>query len=293
MTVASSAHLQKARILACCSFFLFALADTISKYASVAYSVNQVVFVATAVTFVPVLIFMHLTGDKSYWPKTKQIICILRNAFVTISILLLVHSFTYQPIADSYAFSFTAPLIVAILSGLLLAEPVTKRQWLAIVVGFLGVLLILRPGFGGFNLGMPLAFASAVCFAFGIVLLRRIGTAETPGSILIMFLIVTLCITGVFLPFEWRMPQAWGDWILMGMIGLSAGLAHISMVLAFRHVPAAALAPFQYTQIVWGILLGILVFGDWPSLTVLAGVAIVMVAGMAVMLEPARSRTAQ
>lgn len=288
-----------AKALVCLSFFLFAVSDVVAKHVSRDFSVNQVIFVSAAVTFVPVLLFMRATGDRRYLPRRLGL-CVVRSLFACISVILLVESFGRLPVADAYTLSFTAPLIVAALSGLFLGERVGTMQWAAIVVGFTGVVVVLGPGFGAggsaggadAQVGMGLALVSAVFFALGILLLRRIGTSESAGSILIVFLLTTLVVTGVPLLWEWRTPSRVEDWGAMVLIGFAAGGAHIAMVSAFRRGEAARLAPFQYTQLVWGVVLGLLVFGDRPSLQVVTGAAIVVGAGLMLYLEERRAARA-
>lgn len=290
-----------AKALVCLSFFLFAVSDVVAKHVSREFSVNQVIFVSAAVTFVPVLLFMRATGDRRFLPRRIGL-CVVRSLFACISVILLVESFGRLPVADAYTLSFTAPLIVAALSGLFLGERVGAMQWAAIVVGFSGVVVVLGPGFGAggaamaagadAQVGMGLALVSAVFFALGILLLRRIGTTESAGSILIVFLLTTLVVTGVPLLWEWRTPLHLEDWGAMVLIGFAAGGAHIAMVSAFRRGEAARLAPFQYTQLVWGVVLGLLVFGDRPSLQVIAGAAIVVGAGLMLYLEDRRATRA-
>lgn len=289
-----------AKALVCLSFFLFAVSDVVAKHVSRDFSVNQVIFVSAAVTFVPVLLFMRATRDRRYLPLRLGL-CVVRSLFACISVILLVESFGRLPVADAYTLSFTAPLIVAALSGLFLGERVGTMQWAAIVVGFAGVVVVLGPGFGAggadaasgaAQVGMGLALVSAVFFALGILLLRRIGTSESAGSILIVFLLTTLVVTGVPLLWEWRTPSRVEDWGAMVLIGFAAGGAHIAMVSAFRRGEAARLAPFQYTQLVWGVVLGLLVFGDRPSLQVVTGAAIVVGAGLMLYLEERRAARA-
>lgn len=278
-----------AKALVCLAFFLFAASDVTAKYISRDFSVNQVIFVSATITFIPVLAWMRLNGDVRLLPRRLGL-CILRSVFASASVIFLVNAFGYLPVADAYAFSFTAPLIVAALSGLLLGERVSALQWLAIVIGFSGVLILLGPSLRALNLGVLLAMASAICFALGLLLLRRIGTSEGPGSILIVFLLTTLVITGVPLLWEWQMPRSLVDWGLMAAIGFAAGGAHIAIVSAFRRAPAARLAPFQYTQLVWGVVLGIVVFGDWPGPMVALGSAIVVGAGLLLAMDERRIR---
>lgn len=265
--------------LACLGFGLFATGDAAAKYLSRDIAVVQILFLGAAIAFLPsVALIWALDGLGSLRPKRPGL-CLLRGGLTAVSVLAIVWSFTRLPLAEGYSLAFTAPMIVAILAASLLGERVTRRQTIAIFVGFVGVLVVLRPGFAALDIGHAAALASAVMFALSLILLRWIGDKETPGALLVTYLIANLAIFGPFLGQIWVTPDGWLAWLLILWIGMVSGLGQASLILAFRMAPAAIAAPFQYTQLIWGILFGAALFGDMPDLPMIAGALLIVGGG--------------
>lgn len=263
---------------ACLGFGLFATGDAAAKFLSRDIAVVQILFLGAAVAFLPsILLIWAMDGLGSLRPRRPGL-CLLRGGLTAVSVMAIIWSFTRLPLAEGYSLAFTAPLIVAVLAASLLGERVTRRQMIAIVVGFVGVLVVLRPGFSAIDIGHIAALVSAVLFALSLILLRWIGEQETPGALLITYLIANLAIFGPFLGQIWVTPEGWLAWLLVFWIGMASGLGQISLILAFRMAPAAIAAPFQYTQLIWGIVFGAALFGDMPDLPMIAG-ALLIVAG--------------
>lgn len=277
-------------LLSCLAFGLFATADASAKYLSRDYAVLQILFLGSVFAFVPTLIFIWKTDGLSAIRPRRISHCFVRGGLTSLSVLAIVWSFTKLPLAEGYALAFTAPLIVAVFSGWLLQESVTWRQWGAIFVGFVGVLIILRPGFSILNAGHAAALGSAVLFALSLIVLRRIGTTETPSALLMTYLIATLAIYGPFLASVWVTPSGWPAWLLMVGIGIISGCGQVALVLAFRAAPAAIVAPFQYTQLIWGVFFGVVLFGDYPDLVMATGAVIVIGSGWIMLPRTESSR---
>ncbi len=272
-------------LFACLAFGCFATADATAKFLSGDYAVLQILFLGSAFALLPTLIFIwKLEGLASIRPQRTGL-CFARGALTSLSVLAIVWSFTKLPLAEGYALAFTAPLIVAALSGWLLQEVVHRRQWMAVFIGFLGILVILRPGLSTINAGHAAALGSAVLFALSLVLLRRIGTSETPGALLVTYFIASLTLYLPFLASVWVMPNDWFTWLLMMGIGIASGCGQAALVLAFRHAPAAIVSPFQYTQLIWGVAFGAVLFGDLPDAAMLTGAVMVVGSGWALLSQ--------
>jgi len=268
-------------LFACLAFGSFATADAAAKFLSGDYAVLQILFLGSAFAFLPTLIFIWwLEGLASIWPQ-RVYLCLARGALTALSVLAIVWSFTKLPLAEGYALAFTAPLIVAALSGWLLQELVNRHQWVAVFIGFLGVLIILRPGLSTINAGHAAALGSAVLFALSLVLLRKIGTSETTGALLMTYLVVSLAIYLPFLAGVWVTPDDWLTWLLMVGIGVASGCGQAALVLAFRNAPAVIVSPFQYSQLIWGVAFGAVLFGDLPDVVMLTGALLVVGSGWA------------
>ena len=266
-------------LLACIAFALFAAGDAAAKYLSRDYAVLQLLFLGSAFAVIPILLFITLTDGLASVRPNRTVLCLARGVLTAVSVLMIVWSFTRLPLADGYTLAFTAPLIVAALSGWLLGERVAPGQWGVISVGFLGVLIMLRPGFTAIDIGHASALGSAAIFALSLIILRRIGDGETPGALLSTYLLATLIVYGPFINHVWLTPRTGADWALMAGIGLASGLGQIALVFAFRAAPAALVAPCQYTQLLWGVAFGALIFGEPPKLAMLLGAVLVVGSG--------------
>lgn len=170
-------------------------------------------------------------------------------------------------------------MLVTALSVPLLGEQVGWRRWSAIVVGFLGVLIVLRPGLAQLNWGHIAALASALFFALSLIVVRRIGNSETAGCLLLSLMVALLAVSAPVLPFVYVVPSA-ADLALLTGLGLLSGCAHLTLIQGFRLAPSAVVAPFQYSQIVWGVMFGLWLFGDRPDQWVIAGSDVIIASGL-------------
>jgi drug/metabolite transporter (DMT)-like permease len=188
------------------------------------------------------------------------------------------------PLADVLAVSFVAPFLIALLAGPMLGETVSRRQWIAIAGGFVGVLIVLRPG-GGPGEAIPFvpaawALAAAVCYALASIVLRKLGRTDSASVTTIWSTAVPLVLYGITAWPGWQpvQPEHWPLMALAGALGAS-GLLMIGA--AFRLAPAATLAPLEYSAIVWAVLIGLAFFGDVPGWPVLLGTLVIVGSGLA------------
>jgi drug/metabolite transporter (DMT)-like permease len=175
--------------------------------------------------------------------------------------------------------AFTAPLFITALAVPVLKEPVGWRRWTAVGVGFVGVLIMLRPGDGLMNIASFAVLAGAFVYSIGMLVTRLARATETSVSFAFYSTLTSGVIFGCMLPWVGRMPTL-PDLGLSALGGTVCGIAFVSLLTAFRKVPAAVAAPFQYTQIIWGVLYGYVVFGDRPANTLFIGLAIVVGSGL-------------
>ena len=197
----------------------------------------------------------------------------------------------YLQLAQTAAIFFTVPLWVCALSVPLLGEHVGFRRWVAVGVGFFGVLVIMRPGTDSFQWAMLLSVASAFCGGVYNIVTRKVGARDRAETSLFYVSFIGALAAAAPLPWLWQTPQGM-QWLMLGFMGLAGSAGHLMLIQAHRLAPASALAPYMYTQIVWMILVGFMVFGDVPDFWTIAGAAIVVASGLFLFFAEARPATA-
>ncbi len=265
--------------LAFLSFGVLSISDAVTKLLSARYSIFEIAaadaLCALAIV-VPVLI--HSGGLASLKPR-RPILVILRCGLGAGSLITAFLSFSMIPLADAYALSFVAPIIVTALSVPALGERVGWRQWAAVIVGFIAVIVILRPDFGGIGMGQFYILGSAVLFAASMLMLRRIAATEPSGA-LIVFYFAWLLVMGLPIAIaRWRAP-ALEDALLMVVTGVCSGIGNLILIMAFRKAAATIVSSFMYSQLIWGTLFGVALFNDLPDAITLAGAAVIIVCGI-------------
>jgi drug/metabolite transporter (DMT)-like permease len=174
------------------------------------------------------------------------------------------------------------------LSAPVLGEHVGWRQWLAVVIGFVAVIGILRPDFGTIGLGQLDILASAAAFAFSMLLLRRIAKTESSGALLLSYFIVFILIGLPLAIARWQTP-GFSDFLLMAAVGLCSGLGNLLLIVAFRYAKASLVSSFMYCQLIWGTVFGALLFHDLPDLITIGGAAIIMLCGIYTLTHASRA----
>jgi drug/metabolite transporter (DMT)-like permease len=217
-----------------------------------------------------------------------------RGVMQFISMMSIFTAFGLMPLADAVAISFSAPLFLTLLSIPLLGERVGRHRWAAVLVGFLGVLLMMRAG-GGFgggfaSTGALLALLSAAIGASVTIAVRRMTLTEASVTLVTYQTLVTTVLSAALLPFAWTTP-AWPDVLAMAAIGLCSAAGQFWWTQAFRFAPAAVAAPFSYLAMIWALLLGYFVWGDLPTLPLLGGAMVVAASGLYILYRETVRRT--
>jgi drug/metabolite transporter (DMT)-like permease len=198
----------------------------------------------------------------------------------------------YLQLAQTAAIFFTVPLWVCALSVPLLGEHVGFRRWVAVAVGFFGVLVIMRPGTDSFQWAMLLSVASAFCGGVYNIVTRKVGARDRAETSLFYVSFIGALAAAAPLPWLWQTPQGM-QWLMLAFMGLAGTAGHLMLIQAHRLAPASALAPYMYTQIVWMILVGFMVFGDVPDFWTISGAAIVVASGLFLFFAEARPAAAR
>jgi drug/metabolite transporter (DMT)-like permease len=192
---------------------------------------------------------------------------------------LFVLALRHLPVADVHAIAGATPLLVMALSWPLLGERVNARQWLAVVVGFIGILIIVRPGFAEIGVGSIYALLGGLSWAFYQIMLRILGRDDHAATTLLYSAFIGTAIMTTLGPSEWRTPDAFG-WLLFALAGLFGGGAHVAMTTALAIAPASQLQPYTYSLMVFAAIVGWIVFGQFPDFWTCLGAAVVVAGGL-------------
>jgi drug/metabolite transporter (DMT)-like permease len=262
--------------------FLWVLHDAISKWLLQDYSIYQVLLLRTVFSLLPIWIVVRREGGYGRLRDSRIGVCLGRGCLAVACFVLFLAALPLMPLTDIFAIVMSAPLLIYALSALLLKEPVGLRRWLAVLVGFCAVLVMVRPGGAVSPIGALLVMGSVITYSLAMILTRRLGSTESAGAMTFYSALVFLVVGLVGAPFTWIQPTPFGL-LLMAATGLLAGSAQYCLTEAFRIAPPSVVAPFEYTSLIWAILFGFLVWGDVPTTLVLVGAAVVIISGIYVL----------
>ncbi len=223
-------------------------------------------------------------GGLSLLETHHPFIQLMRGLMLLASTILNFAALNYLQLAQTAAISFMIPLWICALSGPMLGEHVGWRRWTAVVVGFLGVLVIMRPGTMSFHWAMFFSLGATMAGAIYNILTRKVGGVDRVETSLFYASAVGSLGAAVTLPWHWQTPTGY-EWVYLLIMGVAGGGGHFLLTLAHRLAPASVLAPFTYTQIIWMIILGFVLFGDLPDHWTLMGAGIVIASGLFVFLR--------
>jgi drug/metabolite transporter (DMT)-like permease len=266
-------------LLMTASMVAFTSLDTAAKHLTQELPPAVAVFGRYAVALLISLAVVFRSGGPYLLVTRHPVLQAFRGVLLMVSTILNFIAMMHLQLAQTAAIFFTIPLWVCALSVPLLGEHVGWRRWLAVIAGFLGVLVIMRPGSDSFHWAMLLSIASSFCGAVYNIATRKVGGRDRAETSLFYVGFVGALAAATPLPFLWQTPQGL-QWLLIIFIGIAGAVGHLMLIQAHRLAPASALAPFLYTQIVWMMIAGYLFFGDLPDLWTLIGAAIVVGSGL-------------
>jgi drug/metabolite transporter (DMT)-like permease len=266
---------------------LFPLSDATVKWLSGDYHVLQLLFVRSLFVFLPTLFFLHQTGGFKMLRSKRKKLLALRGILAVGSWSLYLFGISRMPLADATAVFFSAPLIMAALSMPLLGEPVGPRRWIAIVVGFGGVVVIIDPGAGVMGRGALLVLLAATLFSFAQIAARKLGSTESCATLVFYTTTILVVVTGAIQPFIW-VPMSWRDVGFLAGAGLVTGVAQFCQTQSLRLAPIAIIAPFLFTQLIWATLYGYWLWGDLPGPSILIGGSVLIISGLYVFYREMR-----
>lgn len=272
----------------CLGMAMFSFNDALGKWLLGSYSVGMVLLVRSAAALCVLLpLIFARDGLRAVLSPPQPRRQGLRVTLTTFEAACFYLAVSYMPLAETVAFWLATPIYVAMLARPLLGEPMPLRRWAAIGAGFAGVMIALNPTSG--NLGWPALVAVAGSFAFALCMIVTRQLRGTPDITLVTWQTVAALLLGAMLaPVGWITPGP-VDFLLLGTLGIVAMAAHMLTNRSLKLAAASVVVPYQYTLIVWAVLLGFAVFGDVPAASTLLGVAIIIAAGVWIFVDEARA----
>ena len=280
-------------IFALLSYSIYSCGDAIVKSFSGQLSVFEIGFFANAFALVPA-IFAKRPGE--HWRQAFKLshpwLLHLRGIVAVISSIAITYSFTTIPLAEAYCIAFLQPLFISLMSVILLKEQVKPARWFLIALSFVGVLVVVRPGFRELHWGHLTALIAAFAGGTSTTLLRKVSGTETRLSVIAMNGAYQISGNGIFMLFALTM-LTWPEFFRLAAIGLLGGTAQLLIIAALNRAPASRVAPLQYVQLLWAIGFGAIFYAEFPDFVGVLGLIVVVLAGIStIFADGARTRIA-
>lgn len=278
----------RAVLTAAAAWQVIPMMDALAKYLSDFYPIMQLVWARFFFHFILVIpVVLARRGPRAF-RVARPGLQVLRGGFLLAATLCFFTGIHYVPLADAVAVIFLSPLFVLVLAALVLGERIGVMHVAAVVIGFIGVLVIHRPGFGDFHPASVLVLGAALSFAGFIVSTRALAGSAPPMVTLAYQSVLPLTVMSVVAPFIWVAPSA-AHWLMMLGIGVAAAVGHLLLIKAYEMGSAAYLAPMGYTEMIAAVLLGLVFFGDFPDALDWLGIAMIIAVSL-VATAPWRER---
>ena len=262
--------------------------DGLAKYLSVDLPVLQIVWARYFFTVVITLSFIIIFFRKQLVWTSKPKLQLFRGLILLCANILFFYAISIISLAKALTLAFVAPLIVTALSPFILGEIVGYRRWLAVIIGFIGSLIVIRPGLIEFNLATLAALGTGFFYGIYFIITRKLHTADSPLLTLLITGVVGAIILSAYMPFSWIEPNP-NQWLFMFCIGLCASVGHFFLILSLKYADASKLAPFSYFEIVTNVIIGYYFFSDFPDIWTWVGLLIIINSGIYISIRE-RSR---
>jgi drug/metabolite transporter (DMT)-like permease len=285
---------RRMRVLAialmCGTMVCFTGQDTCAKWLSASLPIAQIVWARYVGASLIALIAARPLSRPAILRSRRPRLQLLRSALLFVSTTANVFAVRQLQLSETATISFLTPVFVALLAGPVLGEKVSVERMIAIALGFLGVVIATRPGTGAFQPIVLVAIAGVVCNSGYVLATRKLAGADAAQTTLVWTQIAGIMFLTPMLPWVWRQPQSALDWLIMAGMGVFAATSHGMLIVAHRYAPAPTLTPFTYTQLIWMIISGVVVFGQWPAPATLIGAAIVVACGVYLAVKERKGR---
>ena len=275
-------------VCAICAFFLFSIMNVFAKLLSEHHHVIEIGFYRNFIAMLPMLFIIYAMGKREILKiKTSPKMIVVRSIIGTISLVATFGAFSLMPMADATAFLFTSSLIVPMFGFFFLKEHVGPYRWGAILIGFLGVLVMLKPTGDVNMMGAAVALSAALMHATLQTILRSLGKTESPETITFYFVFIGTFVSLIPLPLVFVMPT-WAEAPYIIGLGLTGVAAQMMLSLAYKNAQAAIVTVFNYSGIIWATMFGWMFWNDWPTHTILTGGAIVIASNVFIVFREQR-----
>jgi drug/metabolite transporter (DMT)-like permease len=287
LCVSTTAHNNPALgiVLMTTGTLLLTLQDGVSKWLIEDYSVGEILFYRGLWAYVPIAFFAWRSGGWHVLRSARPTVNVVRACLNSCAGLAIISAYAFMPLATAMAIMFASPILVTALSVSLLGEPVGRWRWFAVLLGFIGVMLILQPEHGVWEWFLLLPLLAAVLIAMRDVLTRKLGAVDDPTAILFYTVTASVAFGALWMAVygaSWPSSQAWAVFVALGLLN---GVAHFATIKAFTVARAATLMPLRYLSLVWAGLIGFMVWGDVPTTLALAGAVLVVASGLVIVLR--------
>ena len=275
--------------------FIFTAMDGVIKSVSDLYPTGELVFARNLFAFLPLLTFMLAVERRINLKTARPMGHVWRGLMGVSAMFCFFLSYRLLPLSEAIALGLSGPIFLTVLSVPLLGEKVGIRRWSAVIVGFLGVLVMTRPGSGVFEPAALVPLLGAVFYALAMISIRRLAQSEPPTTIVFYFTVFaalaslfTLPLGGIHPDLAWRMPADFGELAPLILIGIMGGCAQIALTIAFRRGAVSLVAPFDYMALVYGFLIGFFIFDETPDEYLIIGGLIVVASGIYIIHREAK-----
>jgi drug/metabolite transporter (DMT)-like permease len=276
--------------LMCATMICFTGQDTCAKWLSASMPTAQIVWARYVGAAVIALAASRSLSRPVTLRSKRPWLQLVRSVLLLCATTANIVALRQLQLSETATISFLTPIFVALLAGPLLGEKVSTERMIAIALGFLGVVIATRPGTAAFQPIVLLAVAGVVCNSGYVLATRKLAGADSAQTTLAWTQIAGIVFLTPVLPWIWRQPPSAMAWLVMAAMGVFAATSHGMLIVAHRFAPAPTLTPFTYTQLIWMIVSGVLVFGDWPAASTLLGAALVVACGAYLALRERRGR---
>ena len=270
---------MKAIVLNLSAWVMLPIMDGFAKYLSSTLPVLQITWSRYFFTVVIVLPIMLIFFRKNLTWTEKPKLQLIRGLLLFCANILFFYSISIISLAKALTLAFIAPLIVTALSPVLLGEKVGFRRWAAVITGFIGSLIVIRPGFVEINLASIAALGTGVLYGFYLIVTRKLHNSDSPLLTLLLTGVVGLIIGSMIMPTVWVQPTI-TEWYMMFAIGFFASIGHLFLILSLKYADASKLAPFSYFEIITNIIIGYYFFSNFPDNWTFLGLFIIISSGI-------------